>query len=404
MIEKEFTVCAPIVDAKARLLLETGLFQATCEKTIYPKNIRKIVYAHHMVIQTKKRINKETRFIRRINNIILDIDYKESEETLYDGPLAVGGSAAELRKVVRYFFFEGSFRWSLNLCNDVWTLECENEQIGDIEEFAACLVSTNNFLLFGSCFTPHNVSLDKMLHIKLKTSRKFVYNIDDMNELLYFAPKLDGTKYIAYIHHGFIKIPERNKIFCIDELFSHQIVVGIVEEVNDTFHLIDISQVILETGTYVEIGIIDAVKILQSITINCKGLGINIFSDDAHHIRQIVDNDTEEKYDGYLGFTERSICKYKSKNTIDLLYVKPKKKTIKLETCISFGSGETIHQLGYSIEGLSLKDIPKNNDFVVIEFEFVVNDKKLIFGRFRHDKIVANTFSLYEDMSKEERY
>lgn len=400
MIEKEFTVCAPIADVKARLLLETGLFQTTCKKTIYPKNIRKIVYPNHMVIQMKKRINKETRFIRRINNIILDIDYKESEETFYDGSI----STSELREVVRYFFFEGSFRWSLNLCNDVWTLECENEQIGDIEEFAVCLGSTKNFLLFESCFTPYNVSLDKMLHVKLKTSRKFVYNIDDMNELLFFAPKLDGTKYIAYLHQKFIKIPERNKIFHIDELFSHQIVVGIVEEVNDTFYLIDISQVIHETGTYVEIGIIDAVKILQSITIKCEGLGINIFSDDAHNIRQIVENDTEKKYDGYLGFTERSICKYKSKNTIDLLYVKPKKKTTKLETCISFGSGETIHDLGYSIEGLSVKDIPKNNDFVVVEFEFIVNDKKLIFGRFRHDKIVANTFRLYEDMSKQETY
>lgn len=110
--------------------------------------------------------------------------------------------------------------------------------------------------------------------------------------------------------------------------------------------------------------------------------------------KQLSDVPTGPIFDGHLGFTADAIIKFKNDNTVDLIYNPPKKKK-KIEECVSFGSGETIASLGYTIDDVNLKI---QQSFAILECSLKGSHFNVL--KRRADKAVANSYSVFKDMQK----
>lgn len=367
-------------------------------KTVYKKtdeNLvgRDIIENGKIVKQLKRRLLVEN-FFRKIGNLYLDIEYKESEE-VYKFQVAENKCTTYHRLI--YYSACGN-RWSLSRqidrAHDDVYLSVENEHVSSLDEFCRLVENDSYFNFLKFTFNNH-FNFEKITDLNI--TREFRYKCDDTDELMYYAPKLDGVRSTFILFNDMLVFPFLNhppvNVQPINDL---QIFVGFIEVINGRVFIIDFCRICYIDNTRNEnydISPADSITILQDLKMLNPSLDTNVFFKDYQDLEMYMET-TQLPTDGYLAIFEKFIKKYKSENTIDLLYVVKKKSFDLLFKCnISFI--ETFKN--YKIKHFSPP--PKNS---IIEFK--ISSNTLEFLRFRPDKVVPNSLNTFKEMLKQMEY
>lgn len=382
MIEVEFSFKIPIDFINAKLFKE--IFNVRCIKKIKTNGKiikRQLTFENTLMNDTKETIESDT-FVITCNSIILAVNYKKSKET-YCNDFSEDDWQVVLE---RYYTKSGNFRWSLETSGENFFIHCENENCQTIEQFLNELsCDAYNYLLEYS-FCANGISYEEKLKLKTSTARKFTYIYQP--DPIFFAPKLDGIRFLFYMFRDRIIIPDLNRtIGGLVPINNNQVFIGNAEVVNDELYLIDVCQVASRT-IYTNLSILKSIEILTEINNLNRHIKINFFTRDYTAVERLLSN---PMYDGYLIFYENAILKVKENNTIDLL-VKLIPKTTTFTLFFKNGDMFVEKYKNFTIDWKEFEYI----DAIIVELYVFRN--KLEYLRTRRDKVVANSIAEFEEM------
>lgn len=397
-IEKEFSIKFPISMENATIILKSMPWKRFT-KYLYSGNKRRLLSNDAIICDIKTETLKRT-IVTFTNDLILNIVYKESKEELVDD-VSWFNDSNYVSVVHKNVSWNGRHRWSINNVNQVWFLECELEMIESdeyknaLDYFTKGLFSSPTYSRFlYMCFDTHPMPLEKIITMNVNTNRPFSYNPPPTEKILYYAPKLDGCKYKAVIYKNKMIVPELNRTFAYDvTLLSTQMIIAQVEFIGgDTFFLIDVCSVASSTGEYCSIDHLQAIDIMDIL--RERGIMTNSFYRLIDDLKYPIDVEC----DGYLAFSATKIYKFKERNSVDLIYKRPKNKNLKsAQSCLFFSGDESFQESFPNVEIIGLDDHP-DVEFLVLEFNVFTN--RIVFYKMRQDKIVSNSIKVYLEMCK----
>lgn len=382
MIEDEFSFKIPIDFYNAKSVKK--IFNVRCIKKIKTNEKiikRQLTFENTIINDIKETIESDT-FVITCNSIILSVNYKKSKET-YSNDFSEENWDVVME---RCYTNSGNFRWSLETIGENFFIHCENENCQTIEQFLNELSCNEYNYLLKYSFCANGISYEEQLKLNTSTARNFTY-IYKPNPIFY-APKLDGVRYLFYMFRDRIIIPDLNRtITGLVPLNNNQIFIGNTEVVNDEFYLIDVCQVASKT-IYTNISILKSIEILKEINNLNKHIKINFFT---RKYSEIVSFLLNPMYDGYLIFYENAILKVKENNTIDLLVKQIPKNT----ACTLYFRNDEMFLKKYKNFKIDWKDFEFKDAIIV---ELYVFRNKLEYFRTRYDKVVANSIAEFEEM------
>lgn len=282
----------------------------------------------------------------------------------------------------RFTFDNVGIRWAIE--NDT-TLHVECEFPSEDE----CTI--DNFLhrLESSCF------LNQFTSLESQTTSLMLINLPDINvarkfstnctKLTKFTHKLDGIRRVGILHGTNAIIPEIGYKLQLDRAVNNlQIFTFAVEDIDGVIVLIDVCQVYSYDGVYMfDIPPLLALDILKMIP---------MLKNESFNHPPI--KECPFPTDGYLGYNSFEIEKFKTVDTIDLVYYPRRREGRKLAHSGFFFRGDLAFSDHSSFELVCNQDLSTHCSpivqFLIVEFEIDYEKKKVFFKKIRKDKCTAN--------------
>lgn len=269
--------------------------------------------------------------------------------------------------------------------------EFKNEEEQSTEKFINVLSLSSKTVEIFNLLNSFKPFCSKKFLIQLENvdvSRKFVLNENE--NFTKYTHKLDGIRRIGYILGDELIIPEIALVQKLEKFLNNlQIIICAFEEIHDgcgnIVHVcIDACQVFSLSGkVYTSIDPLFAFQVLSRF--ETRSFIINKVFD--------VKPETESTFptDGYLGFSKNEIQKFKTVDTIDLLYLPKRRRGKKSSGDGLFFRDGPVDELcpDFSFEIPQVESNPLQS-FFIIEYNIIKSEKKCIVNRLRTDKCTAN--------------
>lgn len=269
--------------------------------------------------------------------------------------------------------------------------EFENKEEHTTENFINILNSSSKTTEIFNLLNSLKPFCSKKFIIQLgnvNVARKFV--LDGNYNYEKYTHKLDGIRRIGYILGNELIIPEIALVKKLEKFLNNlQIIICSFEELKDrdgnTIHVcIDACQVFSLSGKlYTSIDPLFAFKVLS------------MFETSSFIINKVFDvkpeNESIFPTDGYLGFSRNEIRKFKTIDTIDLLYLPRRRRGKKSLRDGLYFRHEPVDEIcpDFFFEPPQVQSTPLQS-FFIIEYEIIKSEKKCIVNRLRTDKCTAN--------------
>lgn len=218
---------------------------------------------------------------------------------------------------------------------------------------------------------------------------------------MWISPKLDGTRYDGFINNDYIFV--NNITIKINKFFT-QMFNCHFEYIHDSqkFMLIDVYNCTERNKIIKKFDHLESIELMRGLFsgIMSNGeysCGVNAYEKSKKKLKEFIEN-YNLKTDGYLYFYKNGIFKQKPSETIDLIFYFPKpKKEIIYE--FFFRDNIPFSSTGWTVDlgSFSLENVPKNFQFLIIEFTIVKNEKKIVFYKIR-EKHKANSIENFKNM------
>lgn len=374
IIEHEFSIIIPYNK-------KLEMFKNCSIKKIYkhPKKmcVRRCIMEDNTYILDEKKIDKSFKTLAQIKGYLVNVVEKWSTEKLIYQPIE-GTKWKLVDEITRFYHFDGhGTRWSFEKNK----IHVENESVETLEEFIRVLESSPilDEILYNIEQAPFK--LIQAIQLEIDLTRPFNFLSEEEISYNYYAPKLDGERYEAFLHGHDLFILKLNKFIRLPKCINKtQVFILALEMIGDEIYIIDIVHILNKIAYDLNrCPILFAIKLL--LKLNLDGVvKCNKFYKTRQEAQNCVDQNPQF-YDGILAFNSYSIEKIKKIHTIDILYAngefffsnkKPVPKPPKIKI-----------------------SLPSSRKFVVVECK-VEDDLSLTFLKFR----TKNGFNSIEDYDK----